>query len=66
MAGGFVLSTAGAYIIEYLDDSIKINEISELIEAPIIAAITQLPKEKGWDYLKQNPDSAVADSFRTS
>jgi len=64
VAGGFVLSTAGAYIIEYLDDSIKeINEISELIEAPIIAAITQLPKEKGWDYLKQNPDSAVADSF---
>ncbi len=62
--GGLLLSISAAYFIEFLDDSIKeINEISAIIEAPIIATIAQLPKDKGWDYLKLNPDSAVADSF---
>ena len=62
--GGVLLAIAATYIIEFLDDSIKdISEISDLIEAPVIATVSNLPKEKGWDYLKQNPDSAIADSF---
>ena len=62
--GGLLLGVLASYLIEFLDDSIKdIHEISELMQVPIIGTISQMPKEQGLDYLRDNPHSMIADSF---
>jgi capsular exopolysaccharide synthesis family protein len=62
--GGLLLGILAAILIELLDDSIKdVNEISELMQVPIIGTISQMPKEQGLEFLKDNPDSMIADSF---
>jgi succinoglycan biosynthesis transport protein ExoP len=62
--GGILLGILAAYLIEFLDDSIKdANEISELMQVPIIGTISQMPKEQSLDFLRENPDSMIADSF---
>ncbi len=62
--GGLLLGVAASYLIEYLDDSIKdVNGISEVMQAPIIGTISQMPKEQNLDFLRKNPDSMIADAF---
>jgi capsular exopolysaccharide synthesis family protein len=62
--GGLLLGVLASYLIEFLDDSIKdVNEISTAMAVPIIGTISQLPKEQGLDYLRNNPHSMLADSF---
>jgi capsular exopolysaccharide synthesis family protein len=64
---GFSLAAAGAYLLEYLDKSIKnAEEASELVEASVIGYIPKFPKnETAWDYVSQNPRSPISDAFRT-
>lgn len=62
--GGLLLAVLAAYLIQYLDDSIKdVSEIAELLNAPIIGTIANMPKGKGLAYIQENPESIAADSF---
>ena len=66
-AVGFSLAAAGAYLLEYLDKSIKtVEEASEIVQAPVIGTIPKFPsKEPSWDYVSRNPRSPISDAFRT-
>lgn len=64
---GFVLSAGAAYLMEYLDDTLKTpEEISSALEAPIIGFIAAT-NGNGEHYavVAQSPRSAVAEAFRT-
>lgn len=66
---GFVLSAGAAYLMEYLDDTVKTpEEISSAIEAPIIgfiAATSANGDAKHYAVVAESPRSAVAEAFRT-
>jgi capsular exopolysaccharide synthesis family protein len=64
---GLALAALGAYLLEYLDKSVKsIEEVTELTNAPILGYIPKIPKkEKPWDFVSKNPRSPISDSFRT-
>jgi capsular exopolysaccharide synthesis family protein len=66
-AVGLALAAAGAYLIEFLDKSVKtIEEATELIQAPTIGYIPKIPKkDQPWDYVSQKPRSPITDAFRT-
>jgi capsular exopolysaccharide synthesis family protein len=66
---GFVLSAGAAYLMEYLDDSLKTpEEISAVMEAPIIGFIAATDANgdaKHYAVVAESPRSAVAEAFRT-
>jgi len=66
-AVGLALAALGAYLLEFLDKSVKtIEEVSELVQAPILGYIPKIPrKEPAWDYVSQKPRSPISDSFRS-
>jgi polysaccharide biosynthesis transport protein len=63
---GFVLAASAAYVIEFLDDTIKSSqEVSELIDAPILGRIGEIPEDQvSWRYVSEAPRSPIADAFR--
>jgi capsular exopolysaccharide synthesis family protein len=65
---GFMLSTGAAYLLEYLDGSIKASEdIEEIFQAPILGSIMEVPrkkKEKPFSVV-DNPRHIVTEGFRT-
>jgi polysaccharide biosynthesis transport protein len=63
---GFALAAAAAYVIEFLDNTVKSpEEITSFIGAPIIGRIGEFPDEQpSWKYVSDVPRSPVADSFR--
>lgn len=65
-AVGFSLAAAGAYLLEYLDKSVKTeDEVKKLIPAPILGHIPIIPKEENkWLFVTENPRSPISDSFR--
>jgi succinoglycan biosynthesis transport protein ExoP len=63
---GLVLAVGAAYLLEYLDDTVKTaTEAGNLLNLPVIGHIPEI--EKGMNdgtYLTKNPRSAVAEAFR--
>lgn len=62
----FAIAAAGAYVLEYLDDTLKTpDEITQLLDLPVVGYITEI--EKGRDvgsYVSKQPRSAIAEAFR--
>lgn len=68
IAAGVALAAAGAYLLEYLDKSIKtVDDAAKIIQAPVLGEIPAIPKKDGdpWNFVMQHPRSPVADTFRT-
>jgi capsular exopolysaccharide synthesis family protein len=69
LAGVIALSIASgaAYLLEYLDDTLKAPEdINRITEIPIVGYITEIGKEhKEGPIVAKNPRSAVAEAFRS-
>ena len=65
-AVGLVLAVAAAYLLEYLDDTIKTSaEVNKLLKLPVIGHIAEIDKGKNdGTYLTKNPRSMVAEAFR--
>jgi capsular exopolysaccharide synthesis family protein len=65
-AVGFTMAAAAAYLLEYLDKTIKsVDEVKKLIPAPILGYIPEIPKkENKWLFVTDNPRSPIADAFR--
>jgi capsular exopolysaccharide synthesis family protein len=61
------LSAAGAYLLEYLDKSVKTAEdAAQLIQTPIIGYIPEIPKDNNpFKYVLEQPRSPISDAFRS-
>jgi len=66
-AVGLALATAGAYLLEFLDKSIKsIDEAVQIIHSPVVGKIPIMPKDNHiWEFVSEQPRSPIAESFRT-
>jgi len=60
------ISAGAAYLLEYLDDTLKDPEdIYKLLDLPVVGFISQIEKGKyHGDYVAKHPRSAIAESFR--
>jgi len=64
---GLVLSTGAAYLIEFLDDTLKTSDdVARLLPYPIVGYIGELERGKaGLVSVIDRPHSAIADAFRS-
>ncbi|GAP13481.1 capsular exopolysaccharide family [Longilinea arvoryzae] len=65
-AVGLALSAIAAYVIEFLDDSVKGPEdIKRILDVPIVGEVGDFPPGKDpWSYVIEEPRSPVAHAFR--
>ncbi len=63
---GLALSGGAAYLLEYLDDSLKTpEEARRLLGAPVLGYIAEMPEDQErWSYVAEHPRSAIAEAFR--
>jgi capsular exopolysaccharide synthesis family protein len=66
-AVGFGLAALAAYLLEYLDKSIKTPEdISQIFHSPLIGFIPKFPAGvNGRPYVLEHPSSAITEAFRS-
>lgn len=64
---GLVLSTGAAYLIEFLDDTLKTSDdVNRLLPYPIIGYIGEMERGRaGLISVVDRPHSAIADAFRS-
>ena len=65
---GFILAAGAAYLLEYMDDTLKTTEeVSDELGLPVIGLIGDTKESdvsKNGVYVSQNPRSPVAESYR--
>jgi capsular exopolysaccharide synthesis family protein len=62
--GGIVFAVGAAYLIEFLDKTLKTSEqIHRLVQFPVIGYIGNVGKS-GWKHVTENPRSLVSEAFR--
>ena len=63
---GFILAGAAAYLIEYLDRSIKTtSDVERIFHFPVIGYMTMMAENgNNATYVSSHPNSVVAESFR--
>jgi len=63
---GFILAGGAAYLIEYLDRTIKTtSDVERIFHFPVIGYMTQMAEDgKNATYVSEHPSSVVAESFR--
>ena len=68
-AVGFMLMAGIAFLVEYLDDTIKTPEdVERVLELPVIGFIAQMDSPKGSEeylYVSRQPRSPVSEAFRS-
>jgi succinoglycan biosynthesis transport protein ExoP len=65
-AVGLALATGAAYLLEYLDDTIKSeDDVQKLLGVPVIGYIAQMSKQGTMPYIADQPRSPIAEAFRT-
>jgi capsular exopolysaccharide synthesis family protein len=67
-AVGFVLGGSAAYLLEYLDDTLKSpDDISRVLQAPIIGHIVEDTGETGENqiYVLEKPRHPISEAYRT-
>jgi len=62
-----VLAAAAAYLIEYLDDTLKSpDEVTKLLDIPVVGFISEVERGKSLEYYVTNqPRSLIAEAFRS-
>jgi succinoglycan biosynthesis transport protein ExoP len=67
MASGIVLAIGAAYLLEFLDNTLKTSDdITRLISFPLIGHIAQMGRAQGGGvYVAKHPRSAIAEGFRS-
>jgi succinoglycan biosynthesis transport protein ExoP len=63
--GGFIFATGAAYLIEFLDRTLKTTEqINRLVQLPVIGYIGNAGRN-AWKHVTENPRSLVSEAFRS-
>lgn len=63
---GLFLSVGGAYLVDLLDTRVKSREeISQLLQTPILGEVPNFPKQDSGIYTAKNPRSPITDAFRS-
>jgi non-specific protein-tyrosine kinase len=63
--GGFIFASGAAYLIEFLDRSLKTaDQINHLVHLPVIGYIGNIGRN-GWTHVAENPRSPTSESFRS-
>ncbi len=64
---GLVLASLAAYLIEYLDDTLKTPaDISKALDLPVIGYISEIKQQDGDGvYVSNHPRSPIAEAFRS-
>lgn len=62
---GFSLGTGAAYLLEYLDKSIKTtSDVERVFKLPVIGYISEISDDKSrTTYVAKNPESVIAENF---
>lgn len=65
-AVGFSLAAGGAYLIEYIDRTIKTtSDVERVLNFPVIGYLSEISENgNSATYVTENPESVVAESFR--
>jgi succinoglycan biosynthesis transport protein ExoP len=63
----FVISAGAAYLLDYLDDTLKSpEEVTQLLDLPVIGYINEFDSGENYGaYVAKQPRSAVAEAFRS-
>lgn len=62
---GVVLAMTAAYVIEFLDDTLKTaEEIKDLVQLPVIGYIGEIPKGQNHAEIVTDPHSRIGPAFR--
>jgi len=62
---GVVLAMTAAYVIEFLDDTLKsAEEIKDLVQLPVIGYIGEIPKGQNHAEIVTDPHSRIGPAFR--
>jgi capsular exopolysaccharide synthesis family protein len=63
----FVISAGAAYLLDYLDDTLKSpEEITQVLDLPVIGYISEFDSSENYGaYVAKQPRSAVAEAFRS-
>ena len=63
---GFVLAAAAAYVLEYLDDTVKTpTQVTKLTTLPVLAGIAEFKAERGGQLMTiSQPRSPISEAFR--
>lgn len=63
---GFALGSGAAYLLEYLDRTVKTtSDVERIFNLPVIGYISEITEEgNNATYVAKKPDSVVAESFR--
>lgn len=66
LGAALVLAAGTAYIIEFLDNSVKnAEDVKRILQLPIVGEVEEFPHGKDpWSYVKEEPRSPVAHAFR--
>ncbi len=63
---GLMLATGAAYLLEYLDKSIKSpDEAERIFKAQVIGYIAEITEGSGKPFIMENPRSTIAEAFRS-
>ena len=63
-AVGFIFATGAAYLIEFLDNTLKTAEqVNRLVQLPVIGYIGNVGRS-GWKHVTENPRSLISEAFR--
>lgn len=64
---GFFLAAGAAYLLEYLDDTVKTpEEVEQLVNAPVIGRIYEMEdQDDGHLFVAENPRHPIVEEFRT-
>lgn len=62
---GLILSVGGAFVIEYLDDTIKTDvDVTSILGLPTLGGILDFGKEEGPSIATDNPKSVYVEAYR--
>jgi len=66
LAIGLVLAGGIAFLVEYLDDTIKtVEQATQALGIPVLGYIAELEHNQDKAYVSENPRSPVSEAFRT-
>lgn len=65
-AFGFFLSTGAAFLLEYLDDTLKTSEdVERVVQAPIIGYIAEMNDDEDKLHVAESPRNPIVEAYRT-
>jgi len=67
VAIAFIIAAGAAYLLEYLDDTLKTPEdITRVLNLPVVGSLSEVKQgQNEAEYIEENPRSIIAEAFRS-